>query len=138
MLNKAILIGHVGTDPEIITTQNGNKLAKFSLATSERWKDKNTGEKKEATEWHRVVAFNDGLVGVIEKYVKKGSKLYVEGSINTQKWQDEAGNDRYSTDIQVRMRGQIILLDSKGKSDHNEPPSETYEQSGDVGEDIPF
>lgn len=137
MLNRVQLIGHVGQDPEIINTQNGGKLAKFSIATTEKWKDKSTGEKKERTEWHRVVIFSEGLVKVVEQYVKKGSKLYIDGSLSTNKWTDDSGNDRYSTDIQVRMRGQMILLDSKGKSDHNEPPAEVY-QNTNLDDEIPF
>ena len=98
-MNLAILIGRVGKDPEIKSFQNGGKVANFSLATSEKWKDKNSGEKKEKTEWHNVSVFSDGLVGVVERFVKKGDQLMVKGKIQTRKWQDQSGNDRYSTEI---------------------------------------
>lgn len=130
MVNKAILIGHVGADPEIRSTQEGKKLATFSFATTERWKAKNTGEKKESTEWHRVVVFNEGLVtGIIEPYVKKGSKLYVEGIIKTRKWTDQAGNDKYSTEINVKgFAHKVVLLDgATGSGRRDEPPEDTYE-----------
>ena len=113
-INKVILIGNVGKDPEIRSTQSGSKIANLSLATSESWKDKQTGERQERTEWHRVVVFGDGLVRVIENYVKKGSKLYVEGQLQTRKWQDQSGNDRYSTEVVLQgYGGTITLLDSK-------------------------
>lgn len=98
-MNLAILIGRVGKDPEIKSFQNGGKVANFSLATSEKWKDKNSGEKKERTEWHNVAVFSDGLVGVVERFVKKGDQLMVKGKIQTRKWQDQSGNDRYTTEI---------------------------------------
>ena len=120
MLNRVSLIGHLGKDPEIRATQGGDKVGNFSLATSERWTDKNTGEKKEKTEWHRVVVFGDGICGVLEKYVKKGSKLYVEGSLQTRKWTTEAGEDRYTTEVVVtKFGGQITLLD-KQESHHGQ------------------
>lgn len=119
MANKAILVGNLGKDPEIRVMNNGTKIAKFSLATSERWKDKQSGEKKEKTHWHNVVVFNEGLIGIIERYVKKGSKLYVEGSIETRKWQDQSGADRYATEIVLKAFGGIIelLSDNRGGSD---------------------
>jgi single-strand DNA-binding protein len=114
-VNKVILVGNLGKDPEIRTLQNGGRVANFSLATSESWKDKATGERKERTEWHRVVVFNDNLVGVIERFVKKGSKLYVEGQIETRKYTDNQGQERYTTEIVLRQyRGEITLLDSAG------------------------
>lgn len=117
-INKVILVGNVGKDPEIRSTQSGSKIANLSLATSERWKDKQTGERREKTEWHRVVVFSDGLVRVIENYVKKGSKLYVEGQLQTRKWQDQSGNDRYSTEIVLQAYGgTITLLDGRKDSD---------------------
>lgn len=117
-INKVILIGNVGKDPEIRSTQSGSKIANLSLATSESWKDKQTGERQERTEWHRVVVFGDGLVRVIENYVKKGSKLYVEGQLQTRKWQDQSGNDRYSTEVVLQgYGGTITLLDSRKDSD---------------------
>lgn len=110
-LNKVQLLGNLGQDPEIRTFPNGGRVANLSIATSETWKDKQTGEKKERTEWHRIAVFIDGLVGVIEQYVKKGSKVYVEGQLETRKWQDQSGADRYSTEIVLRpYSGQLILL----------------------------
>ena len=113
-VNKVILVGNLGRDPEIKSFPSGGKIANFSIATSESWKDKQTGEKKERTEWHNVVIRNEGLVGVVEKYVKKGSKLYVEGSLQTRKWQDASGADRYTTEIIVGFGGVLTMLDSKG------------------------
>ena len=98
-VNKVILLGNLGRDPEIRSMQSGKKMASFSIATSKRWKDRNTQEQKENTSWHNIVVFNEGLVDVIEKYVKKGSKIYVEGELSTRKYQDKDGNDRYTTDV---------------------------------------
>lgn len=114
MLNKVILIGNVGKDPEIRALQSSDRVASFSLATSESWKDKATGERKSKTEWHRVSCFNQGLVGVIENYVKKGSKIYIEGQIETRKWADKDGVEKYSTEIILRpFKSELVLLDSK-------------------------
>lgn len=111
-LNKVQLIGHLGADPEIRSFQSGDKVANLRVATSETWKDKNTGEKKEATEWHSVAIFGDGLVGIVERYTRKGSKVYLEGQLRTRKWQDQSGNDRYTTEIVLRpFAGSLILLD---------------------------
>jgi len=116
-INKAIILGNVGNAPEIRTAADGRKIATFSLATSETWKDKETGEKKESTEWHRVVCFNQNLCGVIEQYVKKGSKLYAEGQMKTRKWTDNSGIERYTTEVVLSaFRGEIQLLDSKGNA----------------------
>lgn len=116
-VNKVILVGNVGNEPEIRTFQNGGRVANLSLATSENWKDKASGERKERTEWHRVSVLNEGLVKVIESYVHKGSKLYIEGQLETRKWQDQNGNDRYSTEVVLRpYRGELTMLDSKGSS----------------------
>jgi single-strand DNA-binding protein len=113
-LNKVMLIGNVGADPEIRSFQNGGKVANLRIATSETWKDKNTGEKQERTEWHSIAVFNEGLVGVIERFVKKGSKIYVEGQLQTRKWQDQSGNDRYSTEIVLKpYNGTLVLLGDK-------------------------
>lgn len=113
-LNKAVLIGNVGKDPEIRSTQNSGKIASFTLATSDVWKEKATGERKERTEWHRIVVFNPHLIAVVENYVKKGTKLYLEGAIQTRKWTDKDGGERYSTEIVLqRFRGEIILLSGK-------------------------
>lgn len=115
-LNKVQLLGHLGADPEVRSFQSGDKVANLRLATSESWKDKQTGEKKEATEWHSVAVFGDGLVGVVERYLRKGSKVFLEGQLRTRKWQDQAGNDRYSTEIVLRpYAGQLILLGDPGQ-----------------------
>ena len=110
-VNTVILVGNLGRDPEIRSTQDGTKVANLSLATSENWRDKNTGERKERTEWHRVVVFNERLVDVIEKYVKKGSKLYIEGALQTRKWTDNAGAEKYTTEVVLqRFRGDLTRL----------------------------
>jgi single-strand DNA-binding protein len=107
-----MLIGNLGADPEIRSFQNGGKVANLRIATSESWKDKNTGERQERTEWHSVAIFSEGLVGVVERYLKKGSKVYVEGQLQTRKWQDQSGNDRYSTEVVIRgMNGSLTMLD---------------------------
>jgi single-strand DNA-binding protein len=112
-LNKVQLIGHLGKDPEIRSFQNGGKAASLSLATSESWKDKETGERKERTEWHRISITNDGLVGVVEKYLKKGAKIYIEGQLETRKWTDKEGQERYSTEIVLRpYSGELLMLGS--------------------------
>ena len=111
-VNKVILIGNLGADPEVKSFQNGGRIANLRIATSENWKDKNTGEKKERTEWHTVVLNSDGLVGVAERFLKKGSKVYIEGQLRTRKWQDQSGNDRYSTEVSVGgMGGVLTMLD---------------------------
>lgn len=123
-LNRVTLLGNVGQDPDIRSTQAGNKIANLSIATTEMWKDKGTGERKERTEWHRVSIYNQGLIGVIEKYVTKGSKLYVEGSLQTRKYTPKEGADRTITEIVIGpFNGQIILLESKlnPKSDDEIP-----------------
>ena len=110
-VNKVILIGNLGQDPEVKSFQNGGKICNLRIATSENWKDKATGERKERTEWHSVVLQSDGLVGVAERYLKKGSKIYIEGQLRTRKWQDASGNDRYTTEISVGMNGVLTMLD---------------------------
>ncbi len=111
-VNKVILIGNLGADPEVKSFQNGGRIANLRIATSEQWKDKNTGERKERTEWHNVVLNSDGLVGVAERYLRKGSKVYIEGQLRTRKWQDQSGNDRYTTEISVGgMGGVLTMLD---------------------------
>ncbi len=111
-VNKVILIGNLGADPEIKSFQNGGKIANLRLATSENWKDRMTGERKERTEWHQVTINGEGLVGVVERYLKKGSKIYIEGSLRTRKWQDRDGNDRYTTEVVVAgMGGTMTMLD---------------------------
>lgn len=110
-VNKVILIGNLGQDPEVKSFQNGGRIANLRIATSENWKDRTTGERKERTEWHSVVLQSDGLVGVAEKYLRKGSKVYIEGQLRTRKWQDASGNDRYTTEISVGMNGVLTMLD---------------------------
>jgi single-strand DNA-binding protein len=115
-VNKVILIGNLGRDPEIRTTQDGTKVANLSIATSENWRDKNSGERREKTEWHRVVVFNDRLVDVIEKYLKKGAKLYLEGALQTRKWTDQSGQEKFSTEVVLqKFRGELTMLDGKGE-----------------------
>jgi len=117
-VNKVILVGNLGRDPEIRSTQDGTRIANLSVATSENWRDKATGERKERTEWHRVVVFNDRLVEVIEKYLKKGAKVYLEGALQTRKWTDNSGQERYSTEVVLqRYRGELTMLDSRGGGD---------------------
>lgn len=112
-INKVILVGNVGGDPEIRNTNDGREIASFSLATSESWKDKNTGEKKDKTEWHRIVVFSQGLVGIVKNYVKKGSKLYLEGQLQTRKWTDNNGVDKYTTEIVLQnFNSTLQILDS--------------------------
>ncbi|NOW44787.1 single-strand DNA-binding protein [Novosphingobium sp. SG751A] len=110
-VNKVILVGNLGADPEVKSFQNGGRIANLRIATSENWKDKNTGERKERTEWHSVVLQSDGLVGVAERFLRKGSKVYIEGSLRTRKWQDQSGNDRYTTEISVGVGGVLTMLD---------------------------
>ena len=114
-VNKVILIGNLGADPEIRTFGNGGKVANLRIATSENWKDKNSGERQEKTEWHTVAVFGDGLVGVCERFLKKGSKVYLEGKLTTRKWQDQSGADRYSTEVVLQGPGAVMtMLDSAG------------------------
>lgn len=116
-LNKVMLIGNLGADPIIRQTQDGKRLAQLSLATSETWKDKNTGEKKDKTQWHRIVIFNDGLAGVVESYLKKGSKVYIEGQLQSRKYTDKEGIEKYTTEIVLaNYNGTLTMLDSKGSS----------------------
>ena len=113
-VNKVILVGNLGKDPESRSFQNGGKVVSFSVATSDTWKDKNSGERKDKTEWHNVSIFSEGLARVAEQYLKKGSKVYLEGQLETRKWQDQAGNDRYSTDVVLRnFNSSMVLLDGR-------------------------
>lgn len=148
-VNKVILVGNLGRDPEIRTFQNGGRVANFSIATSESWKDKQTGEKKERTEWHRISVTNEGLIGVIERYVKKGSKLYIEGQLETRKYTDKDGTEKYTTEVVLRpYRGELTLLDSRGGgggSDYGDGPSSGGAQEsaggfggGAIDDEIPF
>ncbi len=146
-LNKVQIIGHLGKDPEVRAFQDGNKVCNFSVACTESWRDKNSGEKKERTEWVNVSVFQAGLIGVLEQYVRKGSKIYVEGKLQTRKWQDQNGNDRWSTEVVVQgFGGQIILLgESKGgggsrdtSRDDHQAPSERQSVAADLDDAIPF
>ncbi len=150
-VNKVILVGNVGRDPEIRSFQNGGRVASFSVATSENWKDKATGERKEKTEWHRISIFNDKLVEIVERYVKKGSKLYLEGQLETRKWTDKDGQEKYTTEVVLRpFRGDLTMLDSAGsRGGGNLPPPPTEEQAfgssggsagggSDLDDSIPF
>ncbi len=132
-VNKVILVGNLGKDPEVRATQNGSRIANFTLATSESWKDKATGERKERTEWHRVSIYNDNIVGVCERYLKKGSKVYVEGALETRKWTDKDGQERYTTEVVLRQfNSTLTMLDganSNGGSGGGQR-SGGYDQSG--------
>jgi len=145
-LNKVLLIGRLGADPEIKQMSNGKNVARMSLATSDSWKDKNTGEKKEKTEWHRVVIFNEGLVNIVQQYLKKGAQIYIEGQLTTRKWKDEqSGQDKYSTEIilqgynsTLKMLNTKISNDLSGKGSEaisNENPSAPL---NDLDDEIPF
>lgn len=142
-LNKVMLIGNLGADPEIRSFQNGGKVANLRIATSETWKDKNTGERQERTEWHTVAIFSEGLVGVVERFLRKGSKVYIEGQLATRKWQDQSGNDRYSTEVVLRgMNGSLTMLD--GASGGTGDRTQSYDDApagndwGADGGDPPF
>lgn len=132
-VNKVILVGNLGKDPEVRTMQSGDKVVNLSLATSESWKDKKSGERKEKTEWHRVVVFNQGLVNVCENYLKKGAKVYIEGQLETRKWTDQSGQEKYSTEIVLRpYRGEITMLDSRGNGGQQQNGYQPH--SGSPGE----
>ena len=133
-VNKVILVGNVGKDPEIRRTQDGRPIANINLATSETWRDKNTGERKEKTEWHRVVVFNENLCKVIEQYVKKGAKLYIEGQLQTRKWTDQAGVEKYSTEVVLQgFNGSLTMLD--GRSSASAPGGMSDNGQSDYGSD---
>ena len=142
-LNKVTLIGNLGKDPEIRTTNDGKEIASFSVATSDSWKDKVTGEKKERTEWHRIAVFNEGLVGVIKNYVQKGSKVYIEGSLQTRKWTDNSGLEKYTTEVVLQnYNSTLILLDSKdgssARSSNAEGSKNTNFEHNELDDEIPF
>ena len=129
-VNKVILLGNLGQDPDIRTMQNGKKVCTFSIATSNSWKDKDTGEKKEKTEWHRVVVFNEGLVGVVENYIKKGTKLYIEGSLQTRKWTDDSGTEKYTTEIVIQgYGGRIDIVSAKGNNQEQSENQDVLENN---------
>ena len=145
-LNKVLLIGRLGADPEIKQMVNGKSVARLSLATSQSWKDKNTGEKKEKTEWHRIVVFNEGLVNVVQQYLKKGAQVYIEGQLSTRKWKDEqSGQDKYSTEILIQGYNSSLTMLGGGNQNpnssqinkNNNDEGSQVEQS-DLDDDIPF
>ena len=140
-VNKVILIGNLGRDPEVRSTQNGGKIVNLNVATSENWRDKSTGERQEKTEWHRVVIFNDRVGEIAEKYLRKGSKVYIEGALQTRKWTDKEGQERYSTEVVIgRFKGELTLLDSRGggggdNSDERAPARSERSSGGGKGSD---
>jgi single-strand DNA-binding protein len=148
-LNKVLLIGRLGADPEIKQMVNGKSVARLSVATSQSWKDKSTGEKKEKTEWHRVVIFNEGLVSVVQQYLKKGANIYVEGALTTRKWKDESsGQDKYSTEVVLQgYNSSLTMLDGKSKSESSNlvsenksslPNDDIQSVNNDLDDEIPF
>lgn len=154
-LNKVMLIGNLGRDPEVRTFGNGGKVCNLRIATSENWRDKNTGERKERTEWHSVAIFSEGLVRLCEQYLKKGSKVYIEGQLQTRKWQDQSGQDRYSTEVVLQgFNGTLTMLDGRseggsgggsggGGGYSQDPMGGGYDSpssggSGDLDDEIPF
>ncbi|MEM9060116.1 MAG: single-stranded DNA-binding protein [Pseudomonadota bacterium] len=153
-VNKVILIGNLGADPEVRSFQNGGQVCNLSVATSENWKDRNTGERREKTEWHRVAIFNENLVRLAQQYLRKGSKVYLEGQLETRKWQDQSGQDRYTTEVVLRpYRGEMTFLDGRdgaqgggGGFDRGGPPSGGggFDRGGppagggDMDDEIPF
>ena len=139
-VNLVILVGNLGADPEIRQTQDGRPIANLRLATSESWKDKNTGEKREKSEWHRISVFSPGICGVIEKYLHKGSKVYLQGKIQTRKWQDQSGEDRYSTEVVLQgPTAKLIMLDSpQGSQRQDNYQAPLGGGLGDLDDDVPF
>lgn len=158
-VNKVILVGNLGRDPEIKQLPSGASIANLSVATSENWRDKASGERKEKTEWHRVVVFNEGLVRIVEQYLKKGSKIYLEGQLETRKWQDKDGNDKYSTEVVLRnYNASLTMLDGRNEGapagDFNQDrapargagvkgkgskgPQEDFSRGADFDDEIPF
>jgi single-strand DNA-binding protein len=137
-VNKVLLIGRLGADPEIKQMVNGKSVARLSLATSQSWKDKNTGEKKEKTEWHRIVVFNEGLVNVVQQYLKKGAQVYIEGQLSTRKWKDEqSGQDKYSTEIIIQgYNSSLTMLGGGGRGIQNDSSSETISKNSDEASQI--
>jgi single-strand DNA-binding protein len=136
-LNKVLLIGRLGNDPEVKQMQNGKSVARLSVATSESWKDKNTGERKEKTEWHRVVIFNEGLVSVVQKYLKKGAQVYIEGQLNTNKYTDSNGQEKYSTQIVLQgYNSSLTMLDGKNSSSGDSKKLESSQLPSDDMPDI--
>ena len=145
-VNKVILLGNLGQDPDIRTMQSGKKVATMSIATSDSWKDKDTGEKKEKTEWHRIVVFNEGLVNVVQQYLKKGAQVYVEGQLSTRKWKDEnSGQDKYSTEILIQGYNSSLTMLGGGNQNNiqSQETKQSFEENivsiqNDLDDDIPF
>lgn len=155
-INKVIIVGNIGRDPEIRATQDGREIASLTIATGESWRDKATGERKERTEWHRVVIFSEGLVSVVKKYLKKGSKVYIEGALQTRKWVDNTGSERYSTEIVLQGFGSLLVMldsnngggsspdypdntDHASSSPYKKPSSKNNQDlDDDIDDDIPF
>ncbi len=139
-VNKVILVGNLGRDPEVRSFQNGGKVVNLRIATSENWKDKQTGERKERTEWHSVAIFNENLARIAEQYLKKGSKVYVEGQLQTRKWQDQSGEEKYTTEVVLqRFRGELTLLDGRGgASEQAEEEPGQVSRGGDFGRSSPM
>ena len=148
-VNKVILIGNLGRDPEVRTFQNGGKVCNLAIATSERWRDRNSGEQREKTEWHRVAIFAEPLVRVSEQYLRKGSKVYLEGQLETRKWQDQSGQDRYTTEVVLRpYKSELTLMDSRGggegggqprvSEDRGAPAPAAAGPGDDLDDEIPF
>ena len=146
-INKVILVGNLGRDPEVGALQNGDRVVRLSIATSEKWKDKSSGEPRERTEWHRVVIFNEGLVNVVQQYVKKGANVYIEGQLSTRKWKDEAsGQDKYSTEIVLQgYNSSLTMLGGKNSSNNSEtsqesslPNDQMSQDNSDLDDEIPF
>ena len=156
-VNKVILVGNLGRDPEVRTFQNGGKVCNLRIATSENWKDRNTGERREKTEWHSVAIFSEPLARIAEQYLKKGSKVYLEGQLETRKWQDQSGQDRYTTEIVLRpYKGELTLLDGReggggggggyqddrggydDRGEHGGPSGGSRAPAGDIDDEIPF
>lgn len=156
-VNKVILVGNLGRDPEVRSFQNGGRVANFTMATSENWKDRQSGERRERTEWHRIAVYNEGLVNVVERFLRKGSKVYVEGQLETRKWTDQQGQERYTTEVALRpFRSELTMLDGRGDgggppgddpyrgpaADAGEPaggqPASAYGGPDDLDDEIPF
>jgi single-strand DNA-binding protein len=142
-VNKVILVGNLGKDPETRSFQNGGKVCNFSIATSESWKDKSTGEKQERTEWHNVAVHSEGLAGVAERFLRKGSKVYIEGQLRTRKWQDQSGNDRYSTEVVLQgFDAKLIMLDGPQGGERQQSMQnaarEAFPQAEELSDEIPF
>ena len=145
-VNKVILVGNLGADPDVRSTKDGRPVVNLSVATSESWRDKNSGERREKTEWHRVVLFSEGLCRIAEQYLKKGSKVYVEGQLQTRKWQDDSGNDRYSTEVVLQnYGGTLTMLDSRNSGGgfeavggDSDGPALAQGGGGEIDDEIPF